>query len=333
MADIRLKAVATAGAYQQGNIATLDDAMTRRLIASTVMNESRGGDLDAINRLGFVGRYKAGAEFLAEAGYVDKDKLGQAMAGHKSEWAWAKSGAMAVFLADPSHWSKGLSLDAYRQSPELQDEAFKRNAEKHHQRAVDQGFLAADEKPGRIAGFLKAAHIVGFNSAREAMTGGRAYRDANGVSNYDHIHDISRNGDGLEKLMSAARVDPLEASVVKTVAHADHPDHDRYRAMYAALEAVPGLSSDQERRQAAASMLVAAKAADMQRIDHVVAGPGGAVFAVQGDLRDVSHRVLPLDLTALASQPIEKSTAQLGALALQSDPLASAPRQERARTV
>jgi hypothetical protein len=338
MADIRQQAVATAHEYQQGNIATLDDAMTRRLIASIVMSESHGGDLAATNRLGFVGRYKAGAEFLAEAGYVDRDKLGQAMAGQKSEWAWAKSGGMAAFLEDSSHWSNGLSLNAYMRSPELQNNAFKLNAEKHHQRALEQGFLGEDEKPGRVAGFLKAAHIVGFNSAREAMTGGRAYRDANGVSNYDRIHDISRNGDGLDKLMTSKPPEVSATSAGKavataSVAHPDHPEHARYRDMYAALAAVPGLSSDQERQQAAASILVAARAAEMPRVDHVVAGPGGAVFAVQGDLRDVSHRVLPLNLAQLASQPIETSTAQLGVLAPQTDSPIDAPRQERARAV
>lgn len=342
MADIRQQAVATAEQYRQGNIATLDDAMTRRLIASTVMSESHGGDLAATNRLGFVGRYKAGAEFLAEAGYVDRDKLGQAMAGQKSEWAWAKSGGMAAFLEDASNWNNGLSLDAYKRSPELQDNAFRLNAEKHHQRALDQGFLSEDEAPGRVAGFLKAAHIVGFNSAREAMTGGRAYRDANGVSNYDRIHDISRNGDGLNKLMTAVRADAPELSAGKpvaatSVAHADHPEHARYREIYAALTVVPGLSNDQERQRAAASMMVATRAAEMSHVDHVVAGPAGAVFAVQGDLRDVSHKVLPLNLAQLASQPIELSTAQLGALASQTNPLpdphADAPRQERARAV
>mgnify|MGYP003482100768 FL=1 len=338
MADIRQQAVATAHAYQQGNIATLDDAMTRRLIASTVMSESHGGDLAATNRLGFVGRYKAGAEFLAEAGYVDRDKLVQAMAGQKSEWAWAKSGGMAAFLEDASHWNNGLSLDAYKRSPELQDNAFKLNAERHLQRALEQGFLGEDEKPGRVAGFLKAAHIVGFNSAREAMTGGRVYRDANGVSNYDRIHDISRNGDGLDRLMTAVRPDPSGISAGKTVpcvsvAEPDHPEHARYREVYALLAALPGLSSDLERQQAAASMMVAAKAADMPRVDHVVAGPGGAVFAVQGDLRDAAHRVLPLNLAQLASQPIETSTAQLGGLAPQPDLPADGPRQERARAV
>jgi hypothetical protein len=333
MADIRQKAVATARAYQQGNIATLDDAMTRRLIASTVMSESHGGDFDATNRLGFVGRYKAGAEFLAVAGYVDRDKLGQAMTGHKSEWAWAKSGAMAAFLQDTSHWNSGFSLDAYRQSPELQDLAFKRNAEKHHQRAVEQGVLGVDEKPSRIAGFLKAAHIVGFNSAREAMTGGRAYRDANGVSNYDRIHDISRNGDGLEKLMTAERLGSPQISTANTVADAEHPEHGRYRAIYAALEAVPGLCGDRERQQAAASIMVATRAADMRSVDHVVAGPGGTIFAVQGNMHDVAHKILSLNLAELVAQPIERSTAQLGALASLHDTLAGADLHERARAV
>ena len=122
---------------------------------------------------------------------------------------------------------------------------------------------------------------MGFNGAREAMAGGRAYRDANGVSNYDRIHDISRNGDGLDKRMTAVRLDPSETPVGKTVtpsasvAQADHPEHGRYREMYAMLGAVSGL----------------------------------------------------------ASQPVEKSTAQLGALAPQPDPLAEAQRQERTRLV
>ncbi len=333
MADIRLKAVATAEAYRQGTIASLDDATTRRLIASTVMNESHGGDLDATTRLGFVGRYRAGAEFLAEAGYLDRDKLRAAMEGHPSEWAWAKSGAMAAFLEDASHWNDGLSLDAYRQSPELQDRAFKRNAEKHYQRATEQGFLGEDEKPGRVAGFLKAAHIVGFNRARDALTGGRVHRDANGISNYDRIHDISRNGDGLNELMTAARPDPAQASAARTVADADHPEHARYRAIHAAIQSLPGLSGEPERQRAAASIMVASRAAGMSQVDHVVAGADGTVFAVQGDMRDVSHRMLPLNLAQLAAQSIETSTAQLDALASRNDSPTGAPQPGRAKVV
>ncbi len=309
--------------------------MTRRLIASTVLTVGRGGDSVASDRLGFVGRYKAGAEFLAEAGYVDKGKFDQAMGGHRSESAWAKTGGMAAFLEDASNWKGGMALEAYKLSPDRQDLAFKVNAENDYSRAREQGFIGEDEKPGRVAGFLKAAHIVGFNSAREAMIGGRAYRDFNGVSNYDHIHDITRNGDGLEALMAVGPASRKQAAgaVPQSVAHADHPEHDRYQALYTALGGVPGLNSDQERQQAAASILVAAKTADMQRVDHLVPGPSGTVFAVQGDLSDPSHRLVPLKLAELAAQPLETSTAQLVALAAQPDQAGDGQRQERTRGV
>ncbi len=305
--------------------------MTRRLIASTVLTVSRGGDPAASDRLGFVGRYRAGAEFLAEAGYVDKGKFDQAMSGHRSELAWAKSGGMATFLEEASNWKGGLGLEAYKLSPDRQDLAFKLNAENDYGRAREQGFIGENEKPGRIAGFLKAAHIVGFNSAREAMTSGRAYRDFNGVSNYDHIHDISRNGDGLDTLMASRT--QAAAAAPQSVAHADHPEHGRYRELYDALGGVPGLNGDQERQQAAASILVATRIADMQRIDHLVPGPSGTVFAVQGDLSDPSHRLVPLKLAELSAQPLETSTSQLAALGAQPDHAGDAQRQERTRGV
>lgn len=336
MADIRQKAVATADAYNAGNIASLDDATTRRLIASTVLSESRGGDHDVVDRLGFVGRYKAGAAFLAAAGYLDQDKLDRAMGGQRSEWAWAKSGGMAEFLQDASNWKQGLSLDAYKASPELQDRAFRVNAENTYDRAREQGIIGDDEKPVRVAGFLKAAHIVGFNSAREAMTGGRAYRDLNGVSNYDRIHDITRNGDGLDKLMTLDRRGPASGGVAiagpaGTLADPAHPDHARFRTAYDALGAIPGLEGDDARRRAAGSMLVAARAGGLDTIDHVVAGPTGTVFAVRGDLGAPSQHVVPLNLAQLTAQPLETSTAQLAALASTAEPAQAAPQPDRAR--
>lgn len=330
MADIRQKAVATADAYNAGNIASLDDATTRRLIASTVLSESRGGDPDVVDRLGFVGRYKAGAAFLAAAGYLDQDKLDRAMSGQRSEWAWAKSGGMAEFLQDPANWKQGLSLEAYKASPELQDRAFRINAENAYGRAREQGVIGDDEKPARVAGFLKAAHIVGFNSAREAMTGGRAYRDANGISNYDRMHDITRNGDGLDKLMSVDRRGPGVDGPAGTLADPAHPDHARFRTTYEALGAIPGLEGDDARRRAAGSMLVAARAGGLETIDHVVAGPAGTVFAVRGDLGSPSQHVVPLNLAQLAAQPLEVSTAQFAALA-PPEPAQAAPQPDRAR--
>jgi len=204
MADRREHAVATAQAYHQGNIAGLDDAMTRRLVASVVMTESSGGNLSVTNKQGYVGRYQAGAGWLADAGYVDKDKLQEAMKGYRSEWAWASKGHMTEFLNDPSNWKHGLSLDKYKGSAELQDDAFRINSGKAYHQAVKNGVLHEDDKPEKIAGFLKARHIAGYGGAVAAATGGRVMRDSNGTSNYDYLHDITRNRDGLDQLMKRA---------------------------------------------------------------------------------------------------------------------------------
>src|ERR1051325_6007941 len=186
MADRREHAVATAQAYHQGNIAGLDDAMTRRLVASVVMTESSGGNLSVTNKQGYVGRYQAGAGWLADAGYVDKDKLQEAMKGYGSEWAWASKGHMTEFLNDPSNWKHGLSLDKYKGSAELQDDAFRINSGKAYNQAVKNGWLHEDDKPEKIAGFLKARPIAGYGGAVAAATGGRVMRDSNGTSNYDY---------------------------------------------------------------------------------------------------------------------------------------------------
>lgn len=204
MADRRDRAVATANAYHQGNIAGLDDAMTRRLIASTVMTESNGGDLTITNRQGYVGRYQAGAGWLADAGYIDKHKLAEAMQGQRSEWAWAVSGDMTRFLEDPSNWKDGLSLEKYKASADLQDRAFKINSDDAYDQAVRNGVLKEGDGPAKVAGFLKARHIAGYGGAVAAVTGGRVIRDSNGTSNYDYMHDITRNRDGLNQRMDLA---------------------------------------------------------------------------------------------------------------------------------
>lgn len=226
MADRREKAAATAQAYSQGNIAGLDDATTRRLIASTVMTESNGGDLSITNRQGYVGRYQAGAGWLADAGYVDSAKLNSAMrdSGYDpekvrgAEWKWATSGGMTRFLEDSSNWKNGLSLEKYKASAELQDGAFKINSDKSYRQAVREGILDSDDSPTKVAGFLKARHISGYGGARAAISGGREFSDSNGTSNYDYMHDITRNRDGLDQYMQPGRAHGTRAGGIT----ADH---------------------------------------------------------------------------------------------------------------
>lgn len=316
MADTRLKekAVATAFEYQQGNIAGLDDATTRRLVASVVLHKSRGGDLDIDHPAGFVGRYQAGATWLAAASYVDQDKLKDSMSEHRSEWAWAKSGGMAHFLEDASNWKNGLTLDNYKQSAALQDGAFKINADGSYQRAVKQGVLGDDDNPLRVAGFLKVEQMVGYGAAVAAVTGGRALRDARGVSNYDYLHDITRNRDGLNELMSQTMGALKKGEQSPLLSDVHHPDHALYRQALDGLEKLPPntFRNAQERQNAAASLACEAKINGIQHIDHVVLGAAGAsLFAVQGKLEDPAHSRVHQDRTLAAAQPLEKSTAQI----------------------
>ncbi|BAV97711.1 peptidoglycan-binding domain-containing protein [Lysobacter enzymogenes] len=200
--------------------------MTRRLVASTVLTESNGGDLAITNKQGYVGRYQAGAGWLADAGYVDKNKLDAAMKRdgfdpatvRGAEWKWASAGGMTRFLEDKSNWNQGLSLDQYKGSAELQDKAFKTNSDQAYRQALKSGALDEDSKPELVAGFLKARHIAGYGGAVAAVTGGRAIRDANGTSNYDYLHDITRNRDGLNQYMAR---DP------KTLSRGDEPQPAR----------------------------------------------------------------------------------------------------------
>lgn len=206
------KAVATAMQYGQGDIAGLDDTMTRRLIASTVFTESNGGDLAISNKQGYIGRYQAGAAWLADAGFVNQEKLESAMAGYRSEWAWAQSGGMTRFLQSPSNWTNGLNLEGYKASPELQNEAFKRNCDAAYHRAIKNGVLHESDAGEQIAGFLKARHISGYDGAKEVIEGGRPWHDANGTSNYDYYNDIVTNRDGLNRLMVGVAVPATQRS-------------------------------------------------------------------------------------------------------------------------
>ena len=238
MADNRLKAVATAENYSQGNIAGLDDAATRRLVASTVLTESHGGDLAVVNSLGYVGRYQAGAAWLADAGYINMDKYREAQAS-MSRREWEQGGGQLRFMKDASNWNNGLSFEQYVGSAELQDRAFKINCDSAYRQAIRNGVLKEGDSPEHVAGFLKARHIAGYNGARDAVTGGRVRTDTYGTTNYDYYHDISRNRDGLDQLMHYQRGSRGE-SADRTGRSTERPAADQSHASSVLKEGTEG---------------------------------------------------------------------------------------------
>jgi hypothetical protein len=95
-----------------------------------------------------------------------------------------------------------------------------------------------------------------------------------------------------------------------------HPANGMFNQAIGGLKAIKpdmlGFRSEAEYRNAAGSLTVKAREAGMQRIDHVVIGTNGSIFAVEGPLENASHRIAGMDKAQAAEQPIETSSRQLG---------------------
>lgn len=318
MADPRQQAADVARAYDQGDIATLDDATTRRLVASTVLTAGVGGDAGAIGRFGHVGRYQVGAVWLAEAGCVDGERMRAAMTadGAPGEKAWARAGGMRAFLQESSNWSPGLDLQAFRDAPALQDRAFRTQSERFHQRAVDERVLGGEDSPLRVAGFLKACHFSGFGQARAAATGGRVHRDGNGPSNYDLMHDITRNRDGLNAVLDVgakSQAQPTRGGS-SLISDPDHPDHRLFKQAASHLEQLGpgGFASRDALDRAAAAMAAQAKASGLVDITLVsrTQAPNGQAYlvAVQGDPSNPASKNAFIEHQQATTQTLEQSS-------------------------
>ena len=217
------KAVHTASQYKAGNIGGLDDAMTRRLVASTVQTESAGGNPSLVNSGGYLGRYQAGAAWLADAGMIrggaESVKAAKKRDGYggKSDWAWATSGGMTKFLKDSRNWTEGMSREKYLSSPDIQDKAFQKATSKSYDQLKRMGAITSSTSQTEVAGLLKAAHLGGAGNANKVANGGVGATDANGTSTRKYYNDIVQNKDGLSAALRKKTVvdDVKEALVVE----------------------------------------------------------------------------------------------------------------------
>ncbi|WPD75762.1 glucosaminidase domain-containing protein [Dickeya fangzhongdai] len=200
------RALATGAAYKQGNIEGLDDAHTRALVASTAATESAGGKLDIRNSAGYIGRYQAGASWLAEAGLIagGANAVIAAMKadGFTNEYKWGKSGGMTRFLKNKNNWKNGLDYEKYLSSAEAQDTAFKTNSDKAYKQLVKEGTITSKMSQDEIAGILKARHIGGLGGARKAAKGIEGAMDANGTSALKYKNDLAAGNVFIESYQS-----------------------------------------------------------------------------------------------------------------------------------
>ncbi|WP_254844763.1 hypothetical protein, partial [Dickeya dadantii] len=215
------RALATGAAYKQGDIAGLDDAHTRALVASTAATESAGGKLDIRNSAGYLGRYQAGASWLADAGLIagGANAVITAMKadGFTNEYKWGKSGGMTRFLKNKNNWKNGLDYDKYLSSAEVQDTAFKTNSDKAYKQLLKEGTIKPNMSQDEIAGILKARHIGGIGGARKAAKGIAGPTDANGTSALKYKNDLAAGNVFIESYQSGTQTTSnIDANTSKT---------------------------------------------------------------------------------------------------------------------
>jgi hypothetical protein len=210
------KAVQTAQNYSAGNIAGLDDAHTRALVASTALTESGGGQLDIVNKQGYMGRYQAGASWLSSAGLMkggDKAvKDAMKADGFSNEWKWAESGGMTRYLSKDSNWVDGMSRSKYLASAGAQDTAFKTVNDKTYADLVKRGVVKPGDSQEVVAGYLKSAHLAGMGGAIAVSKGGQGASDVNGTSAGKYFSDVKDDKHNFLQAFKAAGQMPITAT-------------------------------------------------------------------------------------------------------------------------
>jgi hypothetical protein len=198
------RALETGKAYTAGNIGGLDDAQTRALVASTALTESGGGKLDVVNKLGFAGRYQAGAGWLADAGLIKGGagavKTAMKADGYTREADWGKAGGMTKFLKNDKNWNGGMTYDGFLKSASVQDAAFKKVSDDAYQSLLKSGSINANTPQAEVAGLLKARHLAGLGGAMAVARGGTGAVDANGTSASKYYKDMAYDPKGLTAL-------------------------------------------------------------------------------------------------------------------------------------
>ena len=210
------KAAETAQNYSAGNIAGLDDAQTRALVASTVLTESGGGKLDIVNPQGYMGRYQAGASWLSSAGLMkggDKAvKDAMKADGFSNEWKWAESGGMTRYLSKDSNWVDGMSRSKYLASAGAQDAAFKTVNDKTYADLLKRGVIKPGDAPEVVGGYLKTAHLAGAGGAVAVSRGSQGASDANGTSARKYFDDVATDRHGFNQAFKNAGQAPVTAT-------------------------------------------------------------------------------------------------------------------------
>ena len=179
--------------YEGGNLTGMTEAQSRAVMGD-IQNTESTGKLDSDNKQGYFGQYQFGAEALIEAGLVKGDNLKSAKKASGKDWYKKRTrngemGGHEAFLRNPANWTVKGGLDAYLSDKALQDKSVSALANKNIQYGINSGALSKNSLPERVAGYVKAAHLVGAGKANKWFLKGIDSKDGNGTKASKYAND------------------------------------------------------------------------------------------------------------------------------------------------
>ncbi len=130
------------------------------------------------------------------------------------------------------------------------------------------------------------------------------------IKSFQHAHQLHVDG-VVGKDTLAALVDARHAPLLS---EATHPAHPLYTQVLHGIHQLPHgtFRSEDEQRNLAVALSIAAHVGGLQKVDHVVLGTNGVnVFAVEGRIDDPAHLRTHVDRVQAMMHPVDQSSLAL----------------------
>ena len=139
--------------------------------AEVLGKRESSNNYQAVNKIGYVGKYQFGLAALIDAGFVKPSYAGR---GNRA-------------LNNSNAWKKGMDLDTFLNSPELQEEAMRKYTEQNLKVLRRIGVIDDESTPEEIAGALAASHLKGPGGAKKLIVGGQDNKDGFGTKASEYL--------------------------------------------------------------------------------------------------------------------------------------------------
>jgi hypothetical protein len=164
--------------------------------AEKIGEKESGGKYDAVNTLGYLGKYQFGALALQDMGLV-------------------KKGTSLKGLDDPANWNIEGGKQAFLKNAQLQEDTMAKYTKQNFATLNRIGVINDKSSQQEIAGYLAASHLLGPGGAKQ-LAQGNVGSDAYGTTSasYFKVGSATQGLGGAATVASAVPASPSSGAVV-----------------------------------------------------------------------------------------------------------------------